>query len=155
MFHLTYTGHLGADPELRFTPDGRALCILRVAHTGRRKHPQTDQWEDTGTLWTSVALYGPPAEAAVEQLRKGTRVLVTGRATPRDYQHNGQQRQALDVTADTVAQVPTLTPTEPAAQRRHPGWDESPTGDGWTQAMRRAQAQAHTHAAALDQPPPF
>lgn len=118
MFNVTFTGRLGADPSLRFGKDGKAMVSMRVAHTARLKTPDGG-WTDGATGWYAVALFGAQAENAAEQLRKGSHVLVAGRASPREYEHNGAKVQTLDVVADTIATIPgraqpPAAPNQPA-----------------------------------------
>lgn len=67
---LTISGNLGADPELRHTQSGKAVCNLSVAVSGYRK--------DDPTLWVRVTAWEKAAEACASYLRKGSRVTATG-----------------------------------------------------------------------------
>lgn len=80
----TVTGNVTADPELRFTPNGKAVTDVRVAVNHRAKTDQ-DEWIDAGTDFYTIAVWEREAENAVESLRKGTRVTVTGQVYRRAY----------------------------------------------------------------------
>ena len=55
MIRIAFDGNLAADPELRYTPAGKAVADIRVGATPRVKNRQTDQWEDDGlTQWYRV-----------------------------------------------------------------------------------------------------
>mgnify|MGYP000848902213 FL=1 len=104
--HLTIEGNLGADPELRFTKDGKAVATFRIADTARIKDRQTGDYSDGATLWVRVTLWGRPGEAFAEHARKGMRVTATGRLIATEYEANGETRQGLELTADTAGIVP-------------------------------------------------
>ncbi len=95
-------GNLGRDPEMRYTPTGRAVTQFSVAVSNSKPDGQGG-WVDEGTDWYRVSLFGERAERIAEQLRKGNRVFVEGRFKTREFDGNdGQKRTSLDVTADNV-----------------------------------------------------
>lgn len=77
-------GHLGADPTMKYTPNGNAVCELRVAVNNGRKQPD-GSWSDD-TMWVSVELWNDAAERAAEQLRKGNLVYAEGQLNVREYE---------------------------------------------------------------------
>lgn len=115
--HLTIEGNLAADPDLRFTKEGKAVASFRVADTARQKDRETQEWSDGATLWVRVTLWGRPGEAFAEQARKGDRVTATGRLIATEYVSNGETRQGLDLTADTAGIVPKPQRIEHKAQQ--------------------------------------
>src|SRR6476660_5489449 len=95
-------GNLGADPEMRYTPNGRPVTQFNVAVNQSSKNQQTGEWVEE-TDWFRVSVWGDRAERAAENLRKGNRVFVEGRFKTREFEGNdGQKRTSLDVTADNV-----------------------------------------------------
>lgn len=72
------SGNLTRDPELRFTPSGRAVASCSVASSERVKNEETGQWEDGETEFFRVNLWGTLAENVAEYLSKGDRVTGTG-----------------------------------------------------------------------------
>ncbi len=89
-------GNLGADPELRYTPGGKAVTNLRVAVNDNRKGPD-GQWIEE-TLWMRVEVWDQAAERAAEQLRKGNKVYAEGQLRAREYEGNdGQKRTSLEL----------------------------------------------------------
>lgn len=72
-------GNLTRDPELRFTPAGRALATLRVAESHREQDAVTQQWHDTAPSFHDVIVWGKPATHVVESLTKGARIVAIGR----------------------------------------------------------------------------
>jgi single-strand DNA-binding protein len=73
---ISFTGNVGNDPELRYTPNGFVVCDLRVATTPARR--VGDKWEDKETVWFKVSCWGELAENVVQSLKKGDRVVING-----------------------------------------------------------------------------
>jgi single-strand DNA-binding protein len=91
-------GHLGADPEMRYTAQGDAVTTFSVA-AGR-------QWTDAGgqrrdeTEWFKVVAWNKLAEVCNQYLAKGARVYVEGRLQTRRYtDRDGNERTAVEVVA--------------------------------------------------------
>lgn len=98
---LTVVGNLAADPELRFTPAGKAVANFTVAATPRVKNG--DQWEDGETLWFACSVWGVPAENVAESLQKGVQVIVSGRLKNRAWEdRDGNRRTSLEMDVDHV-----------------------------------------------------
>ncbi len=105
---ITVTGNVGSEPELKFLESGRAVASFSVANTPRVKD-SSGNWGDGETIWFRVTLWGRLAEAAVEDVQKGKRVIVDGRLTQRSYTtKEGEQRTSLEITADEVGVIPKL-----------------------------------------------
>ncbi|MCS6805530.1 MAG: single-stranded DNA-binding protein [Acidobacteriota bacterium] len=112
-------GNLGRDPELRYTPQGTAVCNFSVA--------VNERWQDSGgnqqerTTWFRVTVWGKRAEIANQYLKKGSQVFVEGRLSVREYNDkSGAVRTSLDVNASDfqlldrkVTDVPYETISEP------------------------------------------
>lgn len=99
MADVIFTGNAGADGQLRFTPSGAAVYELRIADT-KSKKLDNGEWEEIATQWLNVSVWGSLAEhLATLDIKKGTRVKVVGEFFAREYEHNGQTRQSLDVKA--------------------------------------------------------
>jgi single-strand DNA-binding protein len=96
-------GNLGRDPEMRYTPNGRAVTEFSVAVTHSSRDPQTGEWADEQTDWFRVTVWGDRAERTAEQFRKGNRVFVEGRLRTREFERkDGTKGISLDITADNV-----------------------------------------------------
>ena len=101
---LSIIGRLGADPEMRYTPSGRAVTELRVA-VNQSTRNQAGGW-DEATDWFRVSVWGDRAERVAEQLRKGSSVFVEGRFRTREYQgRDGEKRISLEISADSVVSL--------------------------------------------------
>jgi single-strand DNA-binding protein len=89
-------GNLGADPELRYTPSGKAVTNLRVAVNDRSRGPDGEWVEDT--MWIRVEVWEQAAERIAEQLRKGNKIYAEGQLRAREYQaSDGQNRTSLEL----------------------------------------------------------
>lgn len=97
---ITVVGNATADAELRFLPSGVAVANFTVAATPRVK--DGDEWKDGETAFFRVAVWRDMAEHVAESVKRGMRLVVTGRFKVRGYEVEGQQRQSLEIDADEV-----------------------------------------------------
>jgi single-strand DNA-binding protein len=91
-------GHLGRDPEMRYTPSGRPVTTFSVATT--RNWNTADGERRQGTEWFNVVAWGSLAEICKEHLVKGQQVYIEGRLQTRrweDEEHN--KRQTTEIVA--------------------------------------------------------
>jgi len=96
---ITIVGYLGKDPELRYTPQGVAVCNINVATTEKRKDPRTGEAQDI-TTWFKVTLWRRLAEVANQYLSKGKQVYVEGRLRQEEWtDRDGAKRTTLAVDA--------------------------------------------------------
>jgi len=98
---VVMTGNLTRDPELRSTPGGSSVCKLRIACNTRRKNGQTGEWEEKPNFF-DVTVWGAQGENCSRYLAKGRPVAIDGRLEWREWEHEGQKRQAVDIIADSV-----------------------------------------------------
>ena len=106
--NVTIVGRIGGDPEIKFTQSGTAMLTISVAENHRRFNKDTQQWEDVRTDWHRVTMFGPKAEALVDELRKGQRVIVVGDLESRQFEtREGEKRTAWGVKASEVGVIPS------------------------------------------------
>lgn len=110
---LTITGNLTRDPELRNLPSGQSVCSIRIAHNERRKD-SAGNWSDSPAYF-DVTIWSGLGEYLAKNLTKGQKVVVAGRLKWREYEANGEKRQVVDITADSVIPTPRngTTATQP------------------------------------------
>ena len=97
-------GNLGADPELRYTPGGKAVTDLRVAVNNNQRGPDGEWVEET--LWFRVSVWEQAAERLAEQLRKGNKVFAEGQLRAREYEaRDGQKRTSLELAFARVVNL--------------------------------------------------
>lgn len=100
---ITVIGNLTADPELRFTGSGAAVCNFTVASTPRQFDKQQNEWVDQETLFMRCSVWREAAENVAESLTKGTRVIVQGRLKARSYEtKEGERRTSTELEVDEV-----------------------------------------------------
>lgn len=91
-------GHLGRDPDLRYTPSGAAVCKLLIATTDSHKDKNGERVEETE--WHNVILCNRQAEIAAEYLRKGRQVYIEGKKRTRKWQDKeGHDRYTVEIIA--------------------------------------------------------
>jgi single-strand DNA-binding protein len=115
---ITITGgRVGKDPELKFLKDGTAVLSISVAVTPRKK--DGDKWVDDNTIWFRVSQFGKDAESTTELVKKGDKVIVTGRFSMSEYINKEEQKvQSPEIKADGIAIMGRVTakpqqPTQP------------------------------------------
>jgi single-strand DNA-binding protein len=95
---ITIVGNLGRDPELRYTPQGTAVCSFTLA-TNERRRDKSGENQDV-TTWFRITLWGKQAETAAQYLSKGKPVYIEGRLRVEEWSdREGKQRHTLEVTA--------------------------------------------------------
>src|SRR5215831_4152997 len=93
---ITILGNLGRDPELRYTPQGTAVCDFSMATTEKRRDSSGEQQDLT--TWFRVTFWGKQAEIASQYLAKGRQVYVEGRLSQREWtDRDGNKRTSLEV----------------------------------------------------------
>jgi single-strand DNA-binding protein len=124
---ITLTGRLGAEPEIRFSKDGKAIVTMRVA-TNKRRKLDTGEWEDIDTTWWRVVAFGTLAENIGDTLSKGDAVIVVGNIKGREWEdHNTKEkRTGFEVIANSVgADLERAKPKNKAKTEADP-WNTPP-----------------------------
>jgi single-strand DNA-binding protein len=89
-------GNLGADPELRYTPNGQAVCDVRLATNESWTDKQGQKQERTE--WHRVVFWGKPAEICKQYLTKGQKLYVEGRLQTRSWDDKeGNKRYSTEI----------------------------------------------------------
>lgn len=120
---ITIVGNLVADPELRYTPNGAAVCNFRVASTPRRYNSQTQQWEDGDALYLTCNAWKQQAENIANSLTKGMRIIVNGVLKQRNYEsREGERRSVFEVEVSDCG--PALLFATAQVARTQPGGNQ-------------------------------
>ena len=91
-------GHLGRDPEMRFTPSGRPVTSFSVATS--RNWTTAEGERRTETEWFNIVAWGSLAEICNQYLKKGQQVYIEGRLQTRRWEdEEGNKRSATEVVA--------------------------------------------------------
>ena len=95
---ITVVGYLGKDPELRYTPQGDAVCNINVATTEKKRDKGGD-FQDA-TTWFRITLWRKQAETAAKFLTKGSQIYIEGRLRVEEWaDRDGKNRYTLVVQA--------------------------------------------------------
>ena len=95
---IIIVGNLGRDPELRYTPQGAAVCSFSVA-TNEKRRDKSGELQDI-TTWFKVTLWRERAETAAKYLTKGSPVYIEGRLRIEEWtDRDNNNRYTLDVQA--------------------------------------------------------
>ncbi len=131
-------GNLGRDPEVRYSPDGVAICNVSIATTSQWRDKASGERREE-TEWHRVVFYNRLAEIAGEYLRKGRAVYVEGRIKTRKWQdkETGQDRYSTEIVADQMQML----------GGRDSGGDSGDDGGDFNQAPARRPAQQPRPAA--------
>jgi single-strand DNA-binding protein len=139
---IIIVGHLGRDPELRYTTQGIPVCDFSVATSEKRKDSAGEMQEIT--TWFRVTAWRRLAEIANQYLAKGRQVYVEGRLRQEEYtDREGNRRTALRVEAAEIhflggrgeeaaaassgqGAKPTTTQPEDGADEAPPSEDDIP-----------------------------
>lgn len=97
MNYIVIAGHLGADPEVRFTSTGKKVTALRVAT--RTRKGQKDE-----TIWYKVTIWGEQFDKLMPHLKKGSAVIINGELQlPEIFtDKEGKPRMSLEVWANSI-----------------------------------------------------
>lgn len=90
-------GNVGADPELRYTPGGQAVCDVRIATNERWTDKQEQKQERTE--WHRLVIWGKQAEVIKKYVQKGSSIYVEGRIQTRtwDDKDDGKKRYMTEI----------------------------------------------------------
>jgi single-strand DNA-binding protein len=95
-------GNLGADPDTRYMPSGKAVTNIRIATSESWKDKQTGDQQER-TEWHSIVMYDKLGEIAAEYLRKGSQVYIEGKLRTRKWQDKeGKDRYTTEIIADQM-----------------------------------------------------
>ena len=83
-------GNLGADPDTRYMPSGKAVTNIRIATSESWKDKQTGDKQER-TEWHSIVMYDKLGEIAAEYLRKGSQVYIEGKLPHPQVAGQGRQ----------------------------------------------------------------
>lgn len=95
-------GNIGADPEVRYMPNGNAVATISVATSEGWKDKQTGERQER-TEWHRVVCFNRLGEIVGEYTRKGSKVYIEGSLRTRKWQDNqGQERYTTEIVASDL-----------------------------------------------------
>ena len=119
-------GHLGGDPDMRYTPSGRPVTSFSVATSRQWTSAEGDRHEETE--WFNIVAWGNLAEICHQYLSKGQQVYVEGRLQTRGWEDdNGKKHYRTELVAnemiilgDRRGPSSVSTPTDKDSQSNFP-----------------------------------
>lgn len=106
-------GYLGRDPEVRYMPNGDAVCNFSIATSESWNDKQTGQRQER-TEWHNITMYRRLAEVAGQYLKKGSQVYIEGKIQSRKYtDKQGIERTAYDIIANEMKMLDSKSDNEP------------------------------------------
>lgn len=154
--HTTIVGRLVADPEVRYTNDGKPVASFTIASSQRVYNKQTGQWEDGEATFLGCTAWSKLAEG-VATLGKGQRVIATGVLRQRRWEgQDGQKRSKLELTAGEVGTSVLFSGDKNGGSTKQPRNQQQTggNGNGWNNST---PAKDSWNAGSFGQPenPPF
>ncbi len=138
-------GNLGRDPEVRYTPNGSAVCNVSVATTRTWKNKESGD-KNEETEWHRVVFYDRLAEIAGEYLKKGRSVYVEGRLKTRKWQDkDGVEKFTTEVIAEEMKMLG-------GREGMGGGADDNGGGSGYAERPAPASRPAAASGGAAKQP---
>ncbi|MCG8910980.1 single-stranded DNA-binding protein [Pseudomonas sp. DP-17] len=124
-------GNIGADPEIRYMPNGNAVANVTLATSESWKDKQTGQQQER-TEWHRVVFFGRLAEVVAEYVKKGSQIYVEGSMRTRKWQaQDGQDRYTTEVVVDINGEMQLL------------GGNRNRQDDGQQQAQSQQRPASH------------
>ena len=125
---ITVAGNLGNDAELRKTPQGILVTSFSLANQPRVK--KNDEWIDGEIIWFRCFVWGKEASSAANELRKGMRVVITGKFSTNSWvDKEGNDAKALEVNVEHYGVTPK--PIAESVLHIENKLDEDPVEDPW------------------------
>ncbi len=121
-------GNLGRDPEVRYSPEGAAVCNISIATTSQWKDKASGEKREE-TEWHRVVMYNRLAEIAGEYLKKGRAVYIEGRLRTRKWQDKdtGADRYSTEIIADQMQMLGNREGSEGGGSFGGGGYDDAPS----------------------------
>lgn len=122
------------DPELRWTPGGKAVAKLTLLFEKRKKDDSTGKWETVSKLWVTGTVWDKKAEFCQESLEKLDEVIVSGELSMREYERgDGSKGQSLELNISAIGPTVNRFPVKVARADRSTSRPASQADDPWGQ----------------------
>lgn len=117
-------GHLGRDPEMRYTPSGRPVTTFTVAVS--RSWNTVDGERHTETEWFNIVAWSNLAEICKQYLYKGQQVFIEGRLQTRRWEDKeGQKHTSVEVVANEMMMLGDRRENNAQTQETESGGDQA------------------------------
>ncbi|WP_166873409.1 single-stranded DNA-binding protein [Salinibacterium sp. ZJ450] len=131
---ITLTGFVATEPNHRLTDKGVPITDFRLGSNHRRFDKDKQEWVDTYTNWYTISTFRGLALNSMISIKKGQRVIVTGKLRLKSWENSTKSGTAVEVDADSVGHDLTFgtsafTRTAPSRSDSF-GRDTAPDMDG-------------------------
>ena len=134
-------GNLGADPEMRYTQDGRPIASLNVATSENWTDKQGQRQERTE--WHRVSMFNKLAEIAGQYLRKGSKVFIEGQLkTDKWTDKHGMERFTTKIVLGPYNSQLIMLDSKPGGGGPGMGYGGAPSGQGYAGPQQQMPAYA-------------
>jgi len=133
-------GNLGRDPEVRFMPNGDAVCNFSIA--------TTDNWKDKSgarqerTEWHNIVMYRKLAEIAGEYLKKGRPVYIEGSLQTRKWEKDGVTRYSTEIIANQMQMLGSRSDNASGGMSNYDMDQSKPADNGFSQQSNQKPASS-------------
>jgi len=130
-------GHLGADPEVRFTSSGQKVTTLRVAARCRRGAKGTDE-----TIWWRVSIWGEQFDKMIPYFKKGSPIIVFGELNKPEIftDRDGKPQISMSLTASSIQFSPFGRPDSAGSSESGHETEHAPAGEHVAHGQAKATA---------------
>ena len=142
MNQATIAGHLGADPEVRFTSSGQKVTTLRVACRARKDE----------TIWWRVSIWGDQFDKMIPYFKKGSPIIVVGELNKPEIftDRDGKPQISMSLTASSLMFSPFGRPDSAKGEGSHGDAQQEPSP-----AAEPAYGRGKASASIADDEVPF
>lgn len=117
-----------AQPDLRFTPGGKAVLSLRLAFNDSKYDEQQQKWVNSKTFYVDAQAWEQTAERLAEQLNQGDQVYVSGRLETQSWEKDGEKKSKPVLNLNSVrklakGEAPKQQGQQPARTQQAPQQD--------------------------------
>lgn len=147
MNQITIAGHLGADPEVRFTSSGQKVTTLRIAARVRRGSKGDD------TIWWRVTIWGDQFDKMIPFFKKGSPIIVFGELSKPEIftDRDGRPQVSMNITAHNVLFSPFGRPDSQGGAGQEEGAHSQPSFSGGQQQQQPQQQFGQSHGSQTEE----
>ncbi len=98
---VTLIGHVGKDPEMRYSGSGMAIAKFSLATSDRRKDSTSGEWVDH-TEWHNIVVFDKLAETCNNYAKKGKQIYLEGKIQTRKYEQDGQTKYFTEIIGNDM-----------------------------------------------------
>jgi len=124
----TIVGTLTGDPEIKALPSGLFVATVNIACNERKYNKDTQSYENGDPTYLRGTVWREYAENVANSLRKGDKVIATGKLRMRSWEKDGQKRTSFELDIEEIGPTLRFVAVAPLAAASTGGADDEP---GW------------------------